>query len=193
MSEGCPVFYFLLNGSILTRATFILLQIVPDGEEHTARTATNEGAQSEGDQSSSTDTEDDFLNAVLSPLMGIIQDAEQEQSSESQPAAAKPAAPQEAPLAAVDDPETDSKDLSEDADAVQADDSCEYSNDGECDEPEYCMMGTDTTDCNSELVKEFDKGQDREEVVQRSGEGSGEGSGAQDWMTAYNTDGNRVV
>ncbi len=56
------------------------------------------------------------------------------------------------------DPETDSKDLSEDADAVQADDSCEYSNDGECDEPEYCMMGTDTTDCNSELVKEFDKG-----------------------------------
>jgi hypothetical protein len=55
------------------------------------------------------------------------------------------------------------------------------------------MMGTDTTDCNSELVKEFDKGQDREEVVQRSGEGSGEGSGAQDWMTAYNTDGIRVV
>ncbi len=53
--------------------------------------------------------------------------------------------------ASLDDHETDSKDLSEDADAVQADDSCEYSNDGECDEPEYCMMGTDTTDCNSEL------------------------------------------
>ena len=99
MSEGCPVFYFLLNGSILTRATFILLQIVPDGEEHTARTATNEGAQPEGDQSSSPDTEDDFLNAVLSPIMGIIQDAEQEQRSESKAAAAKPAAPREAPLA----------------------------------------------------------------------------------------------
>ena len=73
-----------------------MLQMGPDGKEHTARTATN--AQPEGDQSSSPDTEDDFLNAVLSPLMGILQDAEQEQRSESQPAAAKAASPQEAPL-----------------------------------------------------------------------------------------------
>jgi len=26
-------------------------------------------------------------------------------------------------------------------------DSCQYANDGECDEPEYCHVGTDTTDC----------------------------------------------
>jgi hypothetical protein len=84
---------------VLFSRPIVLLQMGPDGEEHTARTATNDGAQPEGDQSSSPDTEDDFLNAVLSPLMGIIKDAEQEQRSESKPAAAKPAAPQEAPLA----------------------------------------------------------------------------------------------
>jgi hypothetical protein len=28
-------------------------------------------------------------------------------------------------------------------------DSCEYANDGECDEPDYCEYGTDTTDCLS--------------------------------------------
>ena len=83
-----------------------MLQTGPDGEEHTTRTVTNEGAQPKGAESSSPDTGDDLLNAVLSPLMGglpnfarIIQDAEQEQRSQSQPAESKPAAPQEAPLA----------------------------------------------------------------------------------------------
>jgi hypothetical protein len=83
----------------------LLLQTGPDGEEHTTRTVTNEGAQPKGAESSSPDTGDDLLNAVLSPLMGglpnfarIIQDAEQEQRSQSQPAESKPAAPQEAPL-----------------------------------------------------------------------------------------------
>jgi hypothetical protein len=82
-----------------------LLQTGPDGEEHTTRTVTNEGAQPKGAESSSPDTGDDLLNAVLSQLMGglpnfarIIQDAEQEQRSQSQPTESKPAAPQEAPL-----------------------------------------------------------------------------------------------
>ena len=82
--------------------TFVLLQTGPDGEEHTTRTVMNEGAQPKGDDSSSP--VDDLLNAVLSPLMGglpnfarILKNAEQEQRSESQPAAAKPDAPQEAP------------------------------------------------------------------------------------------------
>ena len=101
--------------------------------------------------------------------------------------------------ASLGDPETDSKDMSDDVDAAQADDSCEYSNDGECDEPEYCLIGTDTTDCNSELGKEFDdKGQDREEVVQRERRtmekvSQAEGSGAEDRMAAYNNYGIRVV
>jgi len=100
-----PAFWLLAQGSLLTRATVVLLQTGPDGEEHTTRTVMNEGAQPKGDESSSPDTGHDLLNAVLSPLMGglpnfarIIQDAEQEQRSESQPAAAKPAAPQDSPL-----------------------------------------------------------------------------------------------
>ena len=111
--------------------------------------------------------------------------------------------------ASMGDPETDPKDMSDDVDTVEADDSCEYSNDGECDEPEYCLIGTDTTDCNSGLGKEFDdKGHDREEIVPRErrtmamlsqaevnqeGQGSGEGSGAKDLVTAYNNYGTRVV
>ena len=33
--------------------------------------------------------------------------------------------------------------------AVAGDDSCRYHNDGMCDEPNYCSVGTDCTDCNN--------------------------------------------
>lgn len=32
-------------------------------------------------------------------------------------------------------------------DGAEADDSCQYANDGVCDEPEYCAVDTDATDC----------------------------------------------
>ena len=32
---------------------------------------------------------------------------------------------------------------------AQQDDSCNYYNDGECDEPQYCAAGTDCSDCGS--------------------------------------------
>ena len=36
-----------------------------------------------------------------------------------------------------------------DNEATAGDDSCEYANDGECDEPQDCTAGTDTSDCSS--------------------------------------------
>lgn len=36
------------------------------------------------------------------------------------------------------------------------DDSCEYAKDGECDEPDYCDPGTDTTDCRADAADDDD-------------------------------------
>jgi hypothetical protein len=35
---------------------------------------------------------------------------------------------------------------------ASGDNSCRYANDGECDVPQYCAVGTDATDCGGEFV-----------------------------------------
>jgi hypothetical protein len=44
-------------------------------------------------------------------------------------------------------------------DELQPDDSCRYANDGECDEPKYCITNTDASDCDESSVMARNFGQ----------------------------------
>lgn len=59
--------------------------------------------------------------------------------------------------------QTDGSNSGESDGGGASDDSCQYANDGECDEPEFCAVGTDETDCRGDGPTCFDGSQNGNE------------------------------